>query len=172
MDEARRAELHARRTAILAEAATRDHARRRAEFVAMVPILTALEDAGDAYESDSYRGVRGVFNAWAHDPHLYGMREESHAALPLDPLACEAVILASLRERLGDDDLVTVILRIERMVLTLRMPVLLRHFQTLLDNAMGDRLAFAAPPADWIIDVYRSEAIPASEIAIGTLVAG
>jgi len=171
MDEARRAELKARRTVILAEAAARDRARRRADYVRMVPILSALEDAGDGYDSFGYRELRGRFNDWAHDPHAYAMREQSHARLPSDPAERNAMILARLGAHLGAGDPATVILRSERLVLVLALPVLVRHLDTLFDNARGDHLAFVAPPADWIVATHHVDAIPLSEIVTGTLVA-
>lgn len=169
MDEARRAELNARREALIEEKRRQAFAADRADYVRMVPILAAMEAAGEEYDSHDYRRLRGVLNDWAHDPHGAAVQEESHAPLRFDPDACNAAILACLRARLGEDDEVTVILRREAMVLTLRMSVLARHMRTLVDNAMGDRLAFAAPPADWIVIVFRSEAIPASEIVTGAL---
>jgi hypothetical protein len=156
MDEARRKELYARREAILAEAARQERINRRAEFVAMVPILKALEAAGDDYESDNFGGLRGPLNWWANHPDRYAMRELSHADLPADPAERNAMILARLAEHLGPDDVVTVVLRREHMMLTMRMPVLIRHLDTLFGNAESNWLGFAAPPADWIVATYHA----------------
>ena len=164
MDEAKRAALKARRDAILAEAAERDLERRRAEFVRMVPILSALEDAGEPYDSAGYRSLRGPLNGWAHDPRLYAMRETSHAKLLHDPAQRNAVIVAHLKERFGEDDPMTVILRTEDLVLTLRLPVLVRHLDTLFDNARSNWLAFAAPPERWIVATHHVDTLGISEI--------
>lgn len=170
MDEAKRQELHARRAALLEEKRKQDFVRRRAEYVAMVPILTALEAAGDDYDSDTYRGVRGIFNDWAHDPDRFAMRELSHAKLPIDAAAREAMILGHLRERFGQDDIVTIILRREALVLTMRLPVLVRHLSTLFENSKAGWLAFAAPPANWIVATHHIDALEISEIVTGELV--
>lgn len=169
MDETRRAELHARREAMLAKKDQQDRIQRRDEFVAMVPILAALEAAGDDYDSGNYGALPRRLNLWAHDPTRYAMREQSYAKLPADPAARDALILVRLREKLGEDDLVTVILRREEMMLTMRMPVLVRHLDILFENAKADRLAFTAPPADWIIATLYIDALELSEIVTGTL---
>ncbi|RYE04038.1 MAG: hypothetical protein EOP61_02145 [Sphingomonadales bacterium] len=167
MDEAKRAQLHARREAILEEKRKEDFVRRRAEFVAMVPILTALEAAGDDYDSHDYRALPGAFNAWAHDPRRFAMREHSHEDLPADPAARNRAILARLRERFGPNDPVTIILRRESLVLKMRMPVLERHLDILFENAKADWLAFVAPPADWIIATYHVDEHRISQIVTG-----
>ncbi|MES2986566.1 MAG: hypothetical protein V4808_01545 [Pseudomonadota bacterium] len=169
MDEARRAALYARRQAVLTESAARDRRKDRAAFVAMVPILTALEAAGDDYDSDSYRGLHGRLNQWAHDPSRYGMREQSYAKLPADTALRDAMILERLRQKLSDDALVTIILRREAMMLTMRMPVLVRHLETLFESAKGDRLGFTAPPAEWIVATFHVDPLELSEIVTGTL---
>ncbi|RYD58818.1 MAG: hypothetical protein EOP60_02880 [Sphingomonadales bacterium] len=74
-----------------------------------------------------------------------------HEDLPARPAAREALILARVREKLGDGDVLTVIPRREDLVLTMRMPVLVRHLDTPFDNAGSNWLPFTAPPADWIV---------------------
>ncbi|RYY44025.1 MAG: hypothetical protein EOP59_06890 [Sphingomonadales bacterium] len=167
MDDAKRQELHARRAALLEEKRKQDFVRRRAEYVAMVPILTALEAAGADYGSTDYRALPSRFNHWAYDPNRFAMRELSHAKLPADPVA---VILAHLRERFGADDAVTIILCREEMVLTMRLPVLVRHLSTLFENSKAGWLAFAAPPANWIVATHHIDALEISEIVTGELV--
>ncbi|NYT41580.1 hypothetical protein HZY97_12480 [Sphingomonas sp. R-74633] len=169
MNEARRAELKARRTALLEETARLDRISRRAEYVRMVPILSALEDSGEAYDSHGYRALHGCFNEWAHDPRVYAMREHTHAKLPPDSVARNAVILARLGEHLGEGEPATVILRREELVLTLTLAVLARHLDTLFDNARSDWLAFVAPPADWIIATHHVDALELSQIVTGVL---
>ncbi|RYY27954.1 MAG: hypothetical protein EOP62_05700 [Sphingomonadales bacterium] len=170
MDEAKRTELYARREALIAEAERQDRIKRRAELVALVPILTALEAAGDDYDSDNFGVLSGPLNWWACHPDRYPMRQYARGDLPADPVARDAMILAALRERLGAGDRVTLILRSEDFMLTMRMPVLIRHLDTLFENAKGDWLAFAAPPADWILATYHDDTLAMSYIVNGTLV--
>lgn len=170
MDEARRQALYARREAILAEAARQDWIKHRAEYVAMVPILKALEDAGDDYDSYGFRELRGALNHWACYPGRYPFQEVSRADLPADSAARDAIILDYLRQRFGEHDRITVVLRREELVLSLRWPVLVRHLDTLFENAKSNWLAFVDPPADWIIATYHVDALEVSHIHTGTLV--
>jgi len=150
MDDSRRAELYARRTAMLEAARDRDHAKRRADYVQAVPILAALEAAGEDYDSFGYWRLRGALNLWAHKPDRWGIAVETHAPLPADPAAA---ILAALREHVGADGRVTAIVRSEELVLELRLAVLERHLATLIANAPPRELGFAAPPADWFVEL-------------------
>lgn len=170
MDEAKRQELYARRAVLLEEKRKQDFVRRRAEFVAMVPILTALENAGDEYDSCGFRELRGPLNHWACHPDRYPMLEQGSADLPADPVSRDAMILDYLRKRFGEDDLVTVVLRREELVLELRWPVLVRHLDTLFENARADWLAFVAPPADWVVATCHVDALDLSRIVTGRFV--
>ncbi|WP_218000355.1 hypothetical protein [Sphingomonas soli] len=171
MDGEKRAQLYARRAAMLEEKREQDFARRRAEYVTIVPILAALEASGDAYDSHGYRALAGPLNHWACEPDRYPFVQESVADLPADPAARAESIQVRLRQRFSEDDLITVVLRREDLVLALRWPVLRRHFETLLDNAEGDWLAFVAPPADWVIAVRRSLLRDVAQIFTGRFVA-
>jgi hypothetical protein len=68
---------------------------------------------------------------------------------------------------LGEGDLVTAILCRERMLLTFRIPVLVRHLAVLVANAEGDPPAFAAPPADWIVWCPSNRMANVSKIVTG-----
>lgn len=160
MDQARRAELLARRSSLVEAARRRTHAADRASFVRAVPILAALERAGDDYDSHDYRRLRGPHNRWAHAP---AMAIETEAMLPDDPVARDATILAAIRDRLAGPT-VSVILRSEQMVIELAFPVLARHLTVLLENAYRRELGFTEPPAAWMVE------IAGRRIAIGRLV--
>jgi hypothetical protein len=163
MDGLRRAELIARRDAMIERTRSRTHSEDRAAFVRMVPILRALEEAGDDYDSSGYLPLPGVFNRWAHSPDRWPIRVDTCSPLPTDPKVRDGVILAALRARAGEDGPITVILRSEELVLRLGLPVLARHLATLLENGAGREIGFAAPPANWIVEVGGHG------IAIGTL---
>lgn len=140
-------------------AAMRERARRRAfitdraAYVRTVPILAALEAAGDDYDSFDYRHLRGRLNDWAHAPDDHPIAVSSYTKIPADPAARDAAIMAAVARLAGDAPSVTIILRRKDMVLVLTLPVLAKHLSALIDSAGASEIGFVAPPSGGIVEV-------------------
>lgn len=159
MDDA----LKLRMAAMRQRAARRAHDAGFADMVRMVPILGALDEAGDDFSSHDYGYLRDPFNAWAHSPDDWPFIVSSYHNIPATDPARNALILAEVKRLAGSDDPITIILRRESLVLVLPVPVLAKHLPTLIDNAGSEEIGMLAPPDDWIIEVNDRS------IAVGTI---
>lgn len=162
-------DLRARLAAARLRNQAAQHIAERQAYAGAVPILSALESAGEPYSSDSYRCLAGALNLWAHDPAMHGMRMERRQDLPEDISARRSAITAALRERLVDIDIVTAIIRWEQLVVCCQLAVLLKHMDALLETAEGGELGLAAPGSDWIITVLRRRSPDVNKLLIGWL---
>jgi len=159
MDDA----LKLRMAAMRERAARRAHDEAFSAMARMVPILGALEDAGDEYSSYDYGYLRDPFNGWAHAPDEWPIIVSAYHKIPVTSSTRNALILKEVARLAGGDVRVTVILRRESLVLVLQVPVLARHLSTLIDNANSEAIAIVTPPSDWIIEVNELG------IAVGTI---
>lgn len=148
--------LTARLAAMRDRAAARDRDAQRRAYVGTVPLLSALEECGDDYDSYGYAGLPVSLNRWAHDPHRASDFVDSDARYVGDDTELRMEICALLRDHLPDDQPCLIILRREALVIACRLHVILRHISTLLANADGDVLAFTTAAADWILTVERA----------------
>lgn len=155
--------LKIRMGAMRERAARRAHDAAFAAMVKMVPILGALEDAGDEYSSYDYGHLHDPLNKWAHAPDECPIIVSAYHKIPVTSSTRNALILKEVMRMAGADRPATVILRRESLVLVLPVPVLARHLSTLIENGGSDEIGFVAPPSDWIVEVNLLG------IAVGTI---
>lgn len=108
-----------------------------------VPLLRALEEAGEPHKSSSYGKLAGAANQWAHDPD--GSPPTVNDALPLSLLDRQERIEEALNRFLPASDRVSVIFRAEALVLLLTGEQVLRYVADVIATGDGGEIGFLLP---------------------------
>lgn len=155
MDDAKRLELKARQAASAERARARSFARDRAAFVRGVPILAALEDAGEDYDSYGYERLNGALNEWAHAPDRWPMRVMAYAPMPDADSARAAALATTLDSLTSAAGLVLVILRSEDLVLEMHRATLQRHITVLVRCDLHCEIGFTDHSSAWFVEANQ-----------------
>lgn len=132
--------LKARLAAMRERQARAEHDRKFEQFARSVPILCALEEAGEPFESGGYDRLAGQANQWVHDPD--GGSFTVNTVQPVSRLNRYARVSDALGSFLKSTGNIAIILRSEALVVTLRTEQVARHLAQILASGDWSEIGF------------------------------
>lgn len=132
--------LKARLAAMRERQAQVDHERQFEQFSRSIALLRTLEEAGEPFQSGGYGQLAGPVNEWAHDPD--GGTFAVNAAQPLSRMDRYARVSDALNNFLKSSGRITIILRSEALVVTLRTEQIVLHLAEILASGDGSEIGF------------------------------
>ena len=131
----------AARLAAMRERQARAAGDRYFEAVACsIPLLRALEGAGEPYESGGYDRLVGAANQWAHDPN--GSAFAVGTAQPMTRAYRYERVNDALNRFLTTSEKLTVILRAEAIVVAVGAEQVVRYLAEILASGDGAEIGF------------------------------
>lgn len=159
MDEVKRVEVAARRTASAQRAQNRRFEVDRAKYVSSVPILANLERHNEPYNSFGYDRLTGPLNWWANAPDRWPISVKNLLPMPMESPGRAELILKAIRAAAHIEEDVVIIVRSEELVVTLPLNRLDQYADLLIENHIFSGLGFCQIGADWAIEASPTHLI-------------
>lgn len=132
--------LAARLAAMRERQALAGRERKFQDYARTVPLLRALEEGGEPYESVGYNRLVGAANQWAHDPDAGSFAVNDDQPLLLAGRLMQ--VKEALSRFLQPSGKITVIFRAEALVVRLDHDQVDRHLAEILASGDGAEIGF------------------------------